>query len=100
VARPVYSVRFALGKGGDHAFEVPSGKRAVVKCVSAYNTTASAGAVAIFIGALPVWQDAVQGNRPLAASGLMVVVNAGEVLQLSPTSGVVAQASGYLLDAP
>ena len=99
----LYSERFCLVDAtgnGAHTYVVPQEKRAVVKCVCAFNSSGSSGGVGLFVAGNPVWYMPVPSLQGVTASGLMIVGYIGDAIFLSITLGVSAQMSGYLLQAP
>lgn len=95
----VYSVRFTLAYTGLALYTVPANKRAVVKMVSMVNLSPAAGAVAIFISDVLVWQGSVASGQGNQYENLHFVLYAGEVLKVSPTPDTRASTYGFLLDA-
>jgi hypothetical protein len=99
---PVYSHRFLMMAASTQTqridYVVPTGKRAIVKGVSAYNGGAVAGGIAMFVGSVPVWFKLIGANNGEAIGGQMLVVNSGESLGLQAVASISGQCSGYLLD--
>lgn len=100
-----YSERFclSLGTAGDqpqprsNSFTVPAGRRAVIKCVSAYNDGSVAGGVGLFLTGHPVWYSPVPALGGVTVSGLMIVAYESEMFWQSVTLHVNGTVSGYLL---
>jgi hypothetical protein len=94
-----YSQRFVAGTDQILSYGVPAGKRAIVKCITAYNPNPSTGGVSLFIGDTPVLSRPVAAGTGLDLSGLHVVFYSGELVRLNVLGGLFGQASGYLLEA-
>lgn len=97
----VYSTRFVLfGSGfGTKVYAVPQGKRAIVKGVTAYNNSDVTASVTMVTAGISTWTASVPGRQGATQSGLMIVLNAGEILEFTTTSqAMAATASGFLLD--
>lgn len=95
----VFSKRFLIAKAGLVQYTVPDGSRAIVKCVTASNTSAGARAFGVYIGDDLVSYRIIQPSSSLELVGLTIVVNSGEKLGLFSEAPATAQCSGYLLDA-
>lgn len=95
-----YSTRFILfSNGGPQSYFVPTGKTAVIKCVTAYNSDTAAHPAAITISGILAWSGSVPGVSPLVASNLTVVVTGGEEIKaIGGTGAVSMHASGFLLE--
>jgi hypothetical protein len=102
MARPVYSERFLINTAvGTKNFQVPAGKRAVVKGVSAFNTGQAEYSVYINIAGFTVWSAAVPAQRGAAPGTLMLVAYEGELVgAVNQTADLRTIISGFLLDAP
>jgi hypothetical protein len=100
VAGGVYSTRVMFGAGAPPlAYTVPTGKRLVIKCVTAYNSNQGPVNCNLDIGGVYLWVASVPGNASSNSIGLMIVINAGETVKLgASTTGAYLHASGYLLD--
>lgn len=100
MAGGVYSTRFILGVGGGpFLFAVPMGKRAIIKFASVVNPSATAQQGVVYINDTSVWVASVPGNSAANATGLMMVLNQGEVLKVVNTSSaMITSVHGYLLD--
>ena len=94
-----YSRRFALVTGASQDFLVPPGKRAIVKCFTGFNPSASQLAAAILLQSVPVLSITMNAGVGTERTNLMIVAEAGETLRTLATNPCSAQASGYLLDA-
>lgn len=93
-----YSQRFALQKGGAYTYTVPSLKKAVVKCVTLTNDSATAGGVSISIsGVLALLLNCAPGTSVVSPQ-LTIVARQGEPVAFSAHSQISFHASGYLLD--
>jgi hypothetical protein len=108
VASPVYSTRFNAwynpGSGsGTSDYTVPSGKVAVIKCLNIVNFTTSAEGVTLQVQGdtgieADVWTGAVPSFSTVIEP-MMVVCNAGEVIQVQFGAFTTGSVSGYLLSA-
>lgn len=94
----LYSVRFAMGFNAIQDYTVPPGKRAIVKCVTAYNGNASGRAVGVHIGVVPVFDQLIGPTQGVTIPNLHIVVNSGETLRLVLSASMSGQVSGYLLN--
>jgi hypothetical protein len=93
-----YSHRFCFTLGGPSDFQVPSTKRAVVKCLTATNPLATAATVYMAINGNPVVSRVVAAGSGLELTQLMICVEPAETLRVYIAAPGVAQLSGYLLD--
>jgi hypothetical protein len=95
----VYSTQFVCGStAAPRLYTVPSGKRAVIKCIVGVNTGGVADMVSVDIGGVYIFIGSVPGASQLTAAGLMVVVNAGQTMRFSGGANFHLTCSGYLLD--
>ena len=96
----VYSTRFILGVAKPpRQYQVPQGKRAVIKCLSLFNGSTSPQIVTVDVGSLYLWAGTIPAGASSVSPGLMLVINAGELVSVASNSNeVFAHASGYLLD--
>lgn len=95
-----YSERFILWGASNWSpyYTVPAGKRAVIKSVSSANPGNSASSVWLEVKDITVWYGSVPGVSGLAASGLMVVLYAGEHMRVyNGASGQATVICGFLL---
>lgn len=105
MSSPVYSTRFALGNltaaaGLTTLYTVPAGKRAVVKCLTAYPGVAGTSSVVWVFAGLALLHVDVGPPATDLKTELTIVLNSGETLAAVVTVGQVAlSASGFLLDA-
>lgn len=94
-----YSTRFLFGEQGPFNFTVPTGKRAVVKYIAASNANSVAGQTLLYrVPTLVVFLN-VPANSAAQLTNQMIVIEAGEVLQVLSTVKQTAIVCGYLLDA-
>jgi hypothetical protein len=101
----VYSTRLGLANlapaaGLTTLYTVPSGKRAVVKCVTVYPATGVASTAVMVIAGLAALIFACGATTSTIERELSIVLNAGETLQWLCTGGQTAvTVSGYVLTA-
>lgn len=82
-------------------YEVPAGKRAVVRCVTAVNRAGAQHWLDVWVAGVNIVGGYVPAERGLVYGELRVVAYAGEVIQLlSSNSGLAGSVSGYLFDDP
>lgn len=99
MAGGIYSTRFCLGSTAAAVeFKVPAGKVAVIKSITAVNTSPNAQAASISLAGVYIWYGSLPGLSTLVPPGLMIVANAGETLLFGGSAAVHVHASGYLLD--
>lgn len=98
----VYSTRLILAAGaGPFTYTVPAGHRAVVKCMSVSNSSAGAVSLTAYSAAVYLWIASIPGNTSAMAPPTMIVLNAGEFLQVAPQGlGLSVHVSGYVFEAP
>ena len=93
-----YSERFLSFSNGEQAYTVPAGKRAVIKCLTAYNGSAAASYAVLYVASLPVLFMPIPAGSGADRSGLHIVVYQNEQLSMYVATANVACCSGYLLD--
>jgi len=103
VSWPVYSTRFIRTSVATTwmTYTVPAGKRAVVKSISASNSTAAAGTAYVNVAGTAVMNVALQAKIYSEALAMAHVAYAGETISgylSGPNMSLVV--SGYLLDDP
>jgi hypothetical protein len=97
----VYSTRFFAVSVGAAAvsYQIPAGKRAVIKCATAVNSGAASAVAYLYITGANLWIATVPGKGSSLATGLMIVVNAPELIYVATDGATLSlHASGYLLD--
>lgn len=94
-----YSSRLALSTGGLTNVSVPANKKAVAKCITAYNPAGTSRNVGLYVSGNLVLFKAVAPGAGLEFLNLMVVYNPGDILGFYCEAPLVGQCSGYLLDA-
>jgi hypothetical protein len=92
-----YSVQFMAVQGGGFVYTVPAGKRAIVKCVTAFNGGSASLGCGLSVGGFPVLSFPVPAQSGAERSGLMIVLSSGEQLINVSNAAVYSQVSGYLL---
>ena len=101
----IYSTRFLLTAPGTTAsYTVPTGRTAVIRCVTAVQTVGSAGYFQVYLGPSNVNViiadlSAFPGtftNPSSEVYDLRVVVNAGETINGTGQAGISLSVSGYL----
>jgi hypothetical protein len=98
-----WSERFVLNAGqvGPKRWVCPSGKRAVIKCVSGVNVGTTANNLGVYLNNVALVFALLPAQGGSVATNLMCVVYAGEELEIvGATNQVTAQVSGFLLDDP
>lgn len=96
----VYSHTFHRHTGtGPWTWTCPTGKRAVVKMMSGVNPAATAQQVVCKVSGTNVWVASLPANSAAFGVGLHLVIDEGEVLEMSTTnSAMSAYAGGFLFD--
>jgi hypothetical protein len=103
VAKAPYSVRFLQTRGANKSvtYTVPSGYRAVVRCISAVNFSTTESNYALFVAGTAVvfWLSRTAFSTDRA--DLRIVAYAGEQLKITIEGPDIAvHMSGYLLEDP
>lgn len=107
VSQP-YSERFMLGQsaaaGVVDSFTVPAGKRAIVRCVTYADATATGtGSIGALVlpGSVFAVIGSVAGAQSVERTELHIVLEAGETVSVFKVGGSLFwSVSGYLLDDP
>lgn len=97
----LYSERFIKnsGIGASTTWQIPAGKRAIVKTCSGLNSAGTAGTAYASIEGCIFWYGSSAGGSAFPTFNGMAVAYPLEHLTLVTTGSVVsAQISGYLLD--
>ena len=99
MAGRVYSQRLILQYGqGPFVYTPPSGQRAIVKQLTAANTSAAAVKLNVYMLGVNVWFADVPGGSCAVASGLHIVVNELEAFTMACIAGSMSlSAHGYVL---
>jgi len=92
----LYSERFvvASAQGVYTNYQVPVGRRAVLRSILAYGPVA--GVVTIAIAGFNVWSLTFTGGIPQVALDCRLVVYGGELMQVAVNGNARASLSGYL----
>lgn len=99
----VYSHRFGnvAGLGKATVYNVPAGKRAVVRCVTWANQSGTNARVWVAIAGFYVFVRTIPGAMEGGAQDLRLVAYAGETVVLATTgTDIGAHLSGYLFEDP
>lgn len=103
MASPVYSTRFALhvsAAAGDleSIYTAPPGHVAVVKCTTSYIGAGAGTNVTWLFASFPFDLVELPGVGAVIRTGLQIVLNPGEQLQIvAAAAGIAVSAHGYLL---
>lgn len=96
----VYSQRLILGYGqGPFNYVPPSGKRAIVKQLTAANTGGTPVKLNVYTQGVNLWYADIPGGSCAVSPPLFIVINELETLSMAAAGGSLSlHASGYVLD--